>query len=118
MNAGCRWALPTVQRLTLMAMFVHLAAETSVAGIRRAGIGRLRRPREGFPGGIFAVPVTRNFYLSHQWLRELKQRHAGAIAGVYFRLPDDEQVWVGRYNQDHAWMTAAQGSRHVHGLRV
>jgi hypothetical protein len=91
-----------------MAMFVHLAPESRVALIRRNGIRRLRSPRGGFPGGVFAVPVTRNYYISHQWLRELKRRSQGSIAGVYFRVPDDERVWVGHYNQGHRWMSAAE----------
>ncbi len=91
-----------------MAMFVHLAPESRVALIRRNGINRLRRGVGEFPGGVFAVPVTRNFYVSHQWLRELKRRNCGAIAGIYFRIPDDEQVWVGHYRQTHQWMSAAE----------
>jgi len=89
-------------------MFVHLAFESQVPLIRRNGIRRLRRPWGDFPGGVFVVPVTRNFYISHQWLRELKRRNAGPMAGVYFRFGDDEQVWVGHYNQAHRWMTAAE----------
>jgi hypothetical protein len=91
-----------------MAMFVHLALQSRVALIRRNGIRRLRRATEGFPGGVFAVPVTRNFYISHQWLRELKRRNQGPIAGIYFRIPDGEQVWVGHYNQGHRWMSASE----------
>jgi hypothetical protein len=89
-------------------MFVHLAPESQLALIKRNGIRRLRRAVADFPGGIFAVPVTRNFYLSHQWLRELKRSHQGQIAAVYFRIPDEQQVWVGHYNQRHEWMSAAQ----------
>jgi hypothetical protein len=91
-----------------MAMFVHLAPESRVALIRRNGIRRLRRARGDFPGGVFAAPVTRNFYLSHQWLRELKRRNQGPITAVYFRVPDDQQVWIGHYNQRHRWMSAAE----------
>jgi hypothetical protein len=90
-----------------MPMFVHLTPESRVALIRRNGIGRLRKPSGEHPGGIFAMPVTRNFYVSHQWLRELKRRGQGSIAGVYFRIADDESVWVGHYNQAHRLMTAA-----------
>ena len=93
-----------------MAMFVHLAPESRVPLIRRNGIRRLRRPRGDFPGGVFAVPVTRNFYVSHQWLRELKRGNGGSIAGVYFRIPDGERVWVGHYGQAHRWMTAAEAA--------
>lgn len=91
-----------------MAMFVHLTPESRIALIRRNGIGRLRRPHGDFPGGVFAVPVTRNFYISHQWLRELKRRNQGAIAAVYFRVPDDELIWVGHYRQSHSWLPAAE----------
>src|SRR5687768_12151791 len=91
-----------------MAMFVHLTAESRTALIRRNGTTRVRRATSSLPGGIFAVPVTRNFYASHQWLRELKRKNAGAIAGVYFRLPDEQRVWVGHYSQSHAEMTAAE----------
>jgi len=91
-----------------MAMFVHLAPESRLALIRRNGIRRLRRAAGNFPGGVFAVPVTRNFYVSHQWLRELKRRNQGPIAAVYFRIPDDERVWVGHYNQVHRWLSASE----------
>src|SRR6476646_4426847 len=91
-----------------MAMFVHLAPESRVARIRRNGIRRLRRAWGEFPGGVFAVPVTRNFYVSHQWLRELKRRNQGQIAGIYFRIADVERVWVGHYNQGHRWMSASE----------
>ncbi len=89
-------------------MFVHLTVESRLAVIRRNGIRRLRRSWGGFPGGVFAVPVTRDFYVSLQWVRELKRRNAGPVAGVYFRIPDDEVVWVGHYGQAHQRMTAAE----------
>jgi hypothetical protein len=91
-----------------MAMFVHLAPESRILLVRRNGIRRLRRAVGNLPDGIFAVPVTRNFYVSHQWLRELKRRNQGRIAGVYFRIPDEERVWVGHYRQGHRWMTASE----------
>ena len=91
-----------------VAMFVHLAPLSRVAVIRRNGIRRVRRPLDSFPGGIFAVPVTRNFYVSHQWLRELKRRIEGPIVGIYFRIPDGERVWVGHYNQHHRRMSASE----------
>jgi hypothetical protein len=91
-----------------MATFVHLALESRVALIRRNGISRLRRAFGKLPRVIFAVPVTRNFYISHQWLRELKRRNQGPITGVYFRIPDDEIVWVGHYGSNHRSMTAAE----------
>lgn len=91
-----------------MATFVHLTPESLAERIRRNGITRLRKPRPGFPGGIFAVPVTRNFYVSHQWLRELKRDGQRTIAAVYFRIDDDTTVWVGHYNSPARAMTAAE----------
>ncbi|HYL98915.1 MAG TPA: hypothetical protein VEZ90_08160 [Blastocatellia bacterium] len=56
------------------------------------------------------MPVTRDFYVSHQWLRELKRRGGSSIVGVYFRVPDDQLVWVGRYNKEHKEMSAAEAA--------
>ena len=67
-----------------------------------------RRPSGDFPGGVFAVPVTRNFFVSHQWLRELRRASSGPIAAVYFRVPDEERVWVGHYRHVHRWTSAAE----------
>src|SRR5215470_2080907 len=92
-----------------MAVFVHLTSERSIKLIRRNGISRIRKQRDR-PRGIYAMPVTRNFYVSHQWLRELKRRGGATIVGIYFRVPDVETVWVGHYNQAHQQMTAAQAS--------
>ena len=91
-----------------MAQFVHLAPESRVSLIRRNGIRRLRKASGDFPGGVFALPVSRNYYISHQWLRELKRRSGNAIAAIYLRIADNEQVWVGHYNQAHRWMSAAE----------
>ncbi len=91
-----------------MAMFVHLAPQSRAARIRRNGVARMRSATVDHPRGIFAVPVTRNFFISHQWLRELRRRGEGQVAGVYFRVPDDEVVWIGHYGRAHAPVTAAQ----------
>jgi hypothetical protein len=93
-----------------MPLFCHLAPESRIGLIRRNGVNRLRRAVGDRPKGIFAVPVTRNFYVSHQWLRELKRRGQGVIAGVYFRIPDDEMVSIGHYNQAHRQMRAAEAA--------
>lgn len=63
-----------------MAMFVHLALESRLPQIRRAGLSKLRPAFGSFPGGVFAVPVTPDFVGSHQWLRELKRRGGGLSA--------------------------------------
>lgn len=92
-----------------MPTFVHLALESQLKSIRRVGISRLRRLHDG-TRGAFAMPVVRDFYVSHQWLRELKRRGAGPIAGVYFRIADHELISIGRYNEDHQLMSAANAA--------
>ncbi|MGV3606249.1 MAG: hypothetical protein ACO1RA_07560 [Planctomycetaceae bacterium] len=91
-----------------MAMFVHLTKESNVAKIRRNGIGRMRRSHGDVPRGVFATPVVRNFFITHQWLRELKRGRNEMLWGVYFRIHDSEKVYVGHYNQAHQWLTAAE----------
>jgi hypothetical protein len=97
-----------------MVMFVHLTAEKQVKTILRNGITRLRKSRIAGQKGIYAMPVMRNFFVSHQWLRELRRRGRGTIAGIYFRVPDDEPVWLGHYNQAHQRMTAAEAVAAFH----
>lgn len=89
-----------------MPVFVHLTSHRNLPSIRRGGIGLVKRRVR--PRGVYALPVTRNFYVSHQWLRELKRAGGGTIVGVYFRIPDDEVVEVGHFDSVHVPMTAAE----------
>ncbi len=92
-----------------MALFVHLAAAKTAEAIRRHGINRLRKANMPQPG-IYAMPVLRNYFVSHQWLRELKRRNSGPIVGVYFRVPDNQVVWAAHYRDAHKSMSAAEAS--------
>jgi hypothetical protein len=89
-----------------MPVFVHLTAERNLRSIRRRGIAAAR-DAAGVPG-VYAMPVTRNFYISHQWLRELRRGGSGPVFGVYFRVPKDERVRVGHYGRGHVEMAAAE----------
>lgn len=91
-----------------MPVFVHLTSQRSLPSIRRGGIALVKRDYR--PRGVYAMPVTRNFYVSHQWLRELKRLGGGTIVGVYFRVPDDEPVEVGHFDGLPVRMTAAQAA--------
>lgn len=90
-------------------MFVHLTAEKNAKSIERAGIRVRRSPS---PNGrvIFAMPVTRNYYISNQWLRELKRSGQRTVVAVQFRIPDEQIVLVGHYGTDHRRMTAAEAT--------
>ena len=102
-----------------MALFVHLTSEKDSEAILRSGI-KPRRIGEGALDGyeriVFAMPVTNDFYISHQWLRELKRSGQRTIVGVYFRIPDDQPVMVGHYNQAHAEMTASEAAGLIFNL--
>ncbi len=60
------------------------------------------------------MPVTANYYITHQWVRELKRHRNAAFVAVHFRIDDAERVWVGRYNQTHCEMTASEAAALFH----
>jgi hypothetical protein len=90
-----------------MAMFVQLASEEVAGRIARNGM-RVRRSSATEGHVVFAMPVTRNFFISHQWLRELKRAGQRTIVAVHVRIPDDELVRVGHCGSEHVPCTAAK----------
>jgi len=109
-----------------MPQFIHLADDREIASIRKTGIkahatfanySAFKGPAEKW---VYATPVLQNYYLSHQWLRELKRQGIRTISAVQFRLADDTPVKVGRYNEAHLDLTAAEAVRifmdHTDGL--
>lgn len=106
-----------------MTIFVHVADERDAGAIRRNGL-KLPKARwrdwenANYKWGVFAMPVIEDFMLTHQWVREMKRRgHRGAI-GIYFRLPDAEPVWAGRFGQAKAQITAAQAAARLRNERL
>jgi hypothetical protein len=91
-----------------VARLTHLASEKHAKSILRAGI-RASDLRDGLQG-VFAMPVLPDFYVSHQWLRELKRWGPPPYVAIDFVVPDSEPVLVGHYNKGHADMTAAQAA--------
>jgi hypothetical protein len=61
-----RGARPGRDRSEAMPLLVHLTPEKYVARIVRNGIRTGR--------GVYCLPVLPSYYVSHQWLRELKRR--------------------------------------------
>lgn len=88
-----------------MATFVHIADEKHAKSIARTGLKLAKKQPD--TQGVFAMPVIENFLITHQWLRELKRTGFKTAVGVYFKLPDNEPVWIGRYNQEKTLTTAA-----------
>ena len=97
-----------------MPHFVHIADERDSAATRRTGLKLPRpavKPSAGqVPQGVFALPVTPNFVVSHQWVRELKRRGYRVAVGVYFRVSAEEPVWAGKYNEAKVQMSAGQAA--------
>ncbi len=79
-----------------MPILVHLADEKDSKKITSGGIkiGKYQR-------GIYCMPVLQNFYVSHQWLRELKSSGAKTLVGIYFRVDSSQLVYAGRYGKNH-----------------
>ena len=89
-----------------MTLFVHLTSAKHQRHIRLTDL-KAGDSRRGGPG-LFALPVLPNYFASHQWMRELRKWGSSLLVGVYFRIPDDDLVLVGRYNMPHQQMTVDQ----------
>jgi hypothetical protein len=97
-----------------MPRFIHLAPESVVKRIRHNGIQPTRirgwGPRWHLPGTdrlVWSFPVTPNYVVSHQWLRELKRWGARTLIAVVFRIDDDEAVFARHYSEVPRQMSAA-----------
>lgn len=94
-----------------MPTLVHLADERESASIKRNGIkiGKYRQ-------GIFCMPVLQNFYVSHQWLRELKRRGVKTFVGVYFKVDSKTKVFAGKYTTEHKHIELGQAIKEIKAL--
>lgn len=93
-----------------MALFVHLAPARDARSIRRAG---LKGVTGWLPGGVevcavFLFPVLESYAVTHQWGREVTKWRRMPHVRVRVRLADETPVFAGRYNEEHAPMSAAE----------
>jgi hypothetical protein len=86
-----------------MPVLVHLASEADAQKMLKRGIRAGR--------GVYCLPVLQNYFVSHQWLRELKRRGVRTIVAVHFRLPDSEPVLAGHFNAQHESVTLGTAIR-------
>lgn len=91
-----------------MPVLVHLADERNAATIRKNGvkIGKARK-------GIYCMPVLQEFFVSYQWLRELKRDGVKTFVGVHFKLKSDTMVYAGRYNKSHRYIALGQAIKEI-----
>ena len=87
-----------------MPTLIHIADEKNAKKILTSGI-RIGK----YNKGIYFMPVTQDFFGSHQWIRELKRRGIKTFVGAYFKLNSDEIVWHGKYNEKHRKTTLGLG---------
>src|ERR1044072_6423694 len=94
-----------------MPVLVHLADEKESVRIKKNGIkiGKYRQ-------GVFCMPVLQNFYVSHQWLRELKRRGVKTFVGIYFKMDSKQKVYAGKYNKEHPHITVGEAIKEIRGL--
>lgn len=90
-----------------MALFIHLFDERDAAKIRRGGIkaSEMRARKEK---GVYVSPQVENYVVAHQWMRELRRRAGKIMLAARIRIPDDEPVLLGRFNEEHLSVTAAE----------
>jgi hypothetical protein len=95
-----------------MPILVHLADERDKERIKKNGI-KVGKQRPG----IFCMPVLPNFYVSHQWLRELKRNGAKTFVGVYFKLDKSTLVYAGKYNEGHQQLPLGEAIKQMMHLK-
>lgn len=91
-----------------MPILVHLADERERSSIKKNGV-KIGKNRQG----IFCMPVLQNFYVSHQWIREIKRSGARTIIGVYFKLDSKDLVYAGKYNQEHKRISLGEAIKEI-----
>jgi hypothetical protein len=94
-----------------MPTLVHLADEKNSAKILNGGIKNGR-----YGTGVYCMPVLPNFFISHQWLRELKSGGAKTLVGVYFKVDSAEMVYAGRYGKPHRHITLGEAIKEIMSL--
>ncbi|XAY05982.1 hypothetical protein DSM112329_02843 [Paraconexibacter sp. AEG42_29] len=86
----------------------HITRDSNAKAILGAGI-RTSARGDGL-AGVFAMPILPNYFVSHQWLRELKRHQPVPLVAIDFVVPDDEPVMAGHYSATLTATTAAQAA--------
>lgn len=94
-----------------MPTLVHLADEKQAKSILKNGI----KPGK-YMSGVYCMPVLPEFYVSHQWLRELKSTGVRTIVAVYFKADSSEMVYAGRYDRPHKKITLGEAIKEILSL--
>jgi hypothetical protein len=94
-----------------MPTLVHLADERDTNKILNGGI-KLRKNGKG----VYCMPVLQNFFVTHQWLRELKRWGAKTFVGVYFKVDSIEVVYAGKFGEPHKQLALGEAIKEIMSL--
>jgi hypothetical protein len=90
-----------------MATFIHIFAEEDRSKILRGGIKVVKQAwREN--NGVFLSAQTEDYSQTHQWYREVQRLRGVPKLAARVRIPDEEEVLIGKYNEQHIEVTAAK----------
>lgn len=95
-----------------MTLFIHLTPQKNIKNILRNGI---KKPK--YQKGIFALPVVQNYFVSHQWVRELGRWRNKNFVAVYFRIDDSEQIFMRHYREDYVEMKAVESEAILNNIQ-
>lgn len=90
-----------------MAQFIHLFDENDAAKLKKNGI-KVVKSRWRHLNGVFVFPQTENFVVNHQWMRELRRDSGQSLLAARVRIDDEEMVMLGKYNEKHIQVSAAE----------
>jgi hypothetical protein len=76
-----------------VAVLTHLIPANLAARARKSGL-------KAGAHGLYCMPLLPNYFISHQWMRELKRRGQRTFVAIDFRLRSDEKIAVGHYGHD------------------
>ncbi len=90
-----------------MATFIHIFAERDKSSIIKNGI-KVYKAAWREINGVFVSPVIEDYYGTHQWHREVQRARNIPKLVARIKIPDDQKVFIGKYNEDHIEVTASQ----------
>lgn len=90
-----------------MVSFLHIADKNEEKSIVKNGIGPSKSKAAR---GVFAVPVVPNYATTHQWARELKRSGVRTLICVQFKIPNNESVFIGKFNGEKLKMMASEAA--------
>ena len=90
-----------------MATFIHIFPEKDKVKILDNGI-KIIKSKSRDINGVYVSPVTEDYNQTHQWVREVQRTRNFPKLAARVRIPDDEPVYIGKYNEEHLMVSAVK----------